>query len=80
MEHLLKAMQTIVTDSVGMDPRMRREFNQLIKEGYALDAATRVANAVERAKIDNARLPECAGFAGEGRRCAACKIHKNVHA
>lgn len=45
----------------------------------ALDAEQAEARAAERAKIEAAVLPECDGFKGTGRRCAECKIHKNIH-
>jgi hypothetical protein len=79
MEHILKAMETVVDRSVGMDPRMARQFRSLIREGRQLEVDAVKAYAEERAKIDNAVLPECATFVGTGSRCGSCRILKKIH-
>lgn len=80
MKDILNALDTIVNDSVGMSAKMRREFNGLIKEGRQLEAESAAANAAYRAKIDNAKLPECSTFVGTGQRCGECRIRKAMHA
>lgn len=80
MRDILNALDKVVNDSVGMSAKQRREFNGLIKEGRQLEAESAAAHAAERAKIDNAKLPECATFVGTGTRCGACRIRKAMHA
>jgi hypothetical protein len=79
MREILNALGTIVDKSAGMNPKMRREFRSLIAEGFELDAQSRASAAAERAKIDAAVLPECAGFQGTGTRCTSCRIRKAMH-
>lgn len=45
----------------------------------ALDADLERERAVERARVDAAKLPECDGFEGTGSRCTSCKILKRIH-
>lgn len=80
MEHLLKALETVVDGSVEMPTSMRREFRGLIAEGRRLEADALKIEAEQRAKIDNAVLPECATFVGAGARCGSCRIRKAMHA
>lgn len=82
MLELVNALETLVKDSV-MDQRMRREMLALCREGRQLHAdekaAAEAAEAAYRAKIDNAKLPECDGFEGTGTRCTKCRIRKAMH-
>lgn len=78
MEQLLKALETVVSESV-MTTGQRREFRGLIAVGRQLEIDSARAEAAYRAKIDNAVLPECDGFVGAGTRCESCKIRKAMH-
>lgn len=79
MDPLAQAMEHLTNNLVGLSARDRRMGRQLVAEIKVMNASLAADQAAARAKIDNARLPECSGFTGTGRRCSSCKILKTVH-
>lgn len=80
MDVSVKALDRMVRESVATKPL----WEMTIEEHKAYQAAsqariTAIAAAINPTRPE-AKLPECAGFQGSGKRCTACKIHKNLHA
>jgi len=62
----------------GHGRRFRRAYLRVAITATGGDTVYIDPALVERAAAPE--LPACTGFTGPGRRCATCKIHRNVHA
>lgn len=51
-------------------------FLGAIEPGARQARVDRIAASITTAEPT---LPACRGFTGAGRRCATCKIHRNIH-